>query len=80
MCCRSSGSGGQHVNTTDSAVRIVHLPTKTTVYCQQEKSQHANKEKAFKILYARLLDMQTKQKKEEESSKTARSNWHRRSL
>ena len=67
--CRSSGAGGQHVNTTDSAVRIVHLPTKITVYCQQEKSQHANREKALKILYARLLDFQTEQKKKEESQK-----------
>ena len=67
--CRSSGAGGQHVNTTDSAVRLVHLPTKITVYCQQEKSQHANKEKAFKILYARLLDFQTQKKKKEESQK-----------
>ena len=67
--CRSSGAGGQHVNTTDSAVRIVHLPTKITVYCQQEKSQHANREKAFKILYARLLDFQTQKKKKEESKK-----------
>ena len=67
--CRSSGAGGQHVNTTDSAVRIVHLPTKIMVYCQQEKSQHANKEKALKILYARLLDFQTEKKKREESQK-----------
>ena len=67
--CRSSGAGGQHVNTTDSAVRIVHLPTKITVYCQQEKSQHANKERAFKILYARLLDFQTQKQKKEESHK-----------
>ena len=67
--CRSSGAGGQHVNTTDSAVRVVHLPTKITVYCQQEKSQHANKEKALKILYARLLDFQTEKKRKEESQK-----------
>ncbi len=67
--CKSSGSGGQHVNTTDSAIRVVHLPTKITVYCQQEKSQHANKEKAMKILYARLLDLQTEKKKKEESQK-----------
>jgi peptide chain release factor 1 len=68
---RSSGAGGQHVNTTDSAVRLTHIPTGIVVYCQEERSQHKNKEKAMRLLKAKITEVEQQKKAQELASNRA---------
>lgn len=66
---RASGAGGQHVNKTDSAIRLTHLPTNTVVQCQSERSQHQNRAQAWKMLRAKMARLEEERREEEEAAK-----------